>query len=798
MLRTSANLLSVDRHTVHRPLHARALVACPTPVRVALLALAHAVVLAPAYAALRAPTNAKSNTAGAELLTSVRAELLASASPSSAPAVADVRAELVRDVASIRTNGNPGSIAVWGEDAFVVVEGDGGSGTRVPLIAAAPLAKGRVVLFGHGYLSKGVLEDAPTRTLVERCIEWAARERKDAPRRLLVWDLGLAGVLDGSRFLCTPAEKDFRAQLADVDAVIATRSDFSEEEIEALRAFVRRGGALLSGSPGWGWMQVSGRELLTNEINRIVAEAGIAFADGMCGPGADQRFATSAPRELAHAGRAFAALTGTRALEKNARRQALDVLMEALRVLPKDDRILRPKLAELARDPKASRVPSPEHPIEPDDLKNRVALAFQAVELRNTPVESVVAHPSAAAFPGSVPAGASRVRRALEIDLAVPRWHATGLYAAPGDQVTVELPETALALGLEARIGVHTDAIWDKPWPRMPEISRAWKLDHARTTIASPFGGLIEIVVPNGRRAKTPRDGGGRVSLAIDGAVEAPLFVLGETTNGAWKSELRARPAPWAELATSKVVLAVPSSAIRELDDPRALMEWWDRILDTFADFAAIPRERKSAERYVPDVMISAGYMHSGYPIMTFLDAVPDMTSLERMKRGPWGLLHELGHNHQESEWTFEGTGEVTNNVFVLHALDVLCQRTDWVEGHDALKDRAAKFASYSKAGAKYETWCDDPFLALTMYVELREAFGWEPFTRVFAEYRKLGDDARPRSEQEKRDQWCTRFSRAVGRDLGPFFERWGVPVSAKARESLRDLPAWRGPDAKR
>lgn len=710
---------------------------------------------------------------------------------------ADTRAELVRGIESIRTNGNPGSIAVWGDDAFVVVEGDGGNGARVPLVGAAPLGKGRVVLFGHGYLSASVLEDAPTRELVERLVEWAAAAGEHTPRRLLVWDAGLAGALDAGRFACTNAEKDFRPQLAGVDAVLATRSDFSDAEIEALRSFVRRGGALLSGSPGWGWMQVSGRELLTNEINRIVAEAGIAFADGMCAPADDQRFATSAPRELAHAGEAFAALTEGRELDARARGQALDVLMEALRVLPKDDRNLRPKLAALARDPKAARTPTPERPVEPGELRARVALAFQAVELRGTPVESIVAHPSAATFPGSVPADSPRVRRTLELDVHVPRWHATGLYAAPGEQVTVELPETALALGLEVRIGVHTDAIWDKPWPRMPEISRAWKLDAVRTTIASPFGGLIELVVPNGRRVKRATEASsssGRVSVAISNAVEAPLFVLGATTNEAWKRELRARPAPWAELATSKVVLAVPSSAIRDLDDPRVLMEWWDRILDTFADFAAIPRRRASAERFVPDVMISAGYMHSGYPIMTFLDAVEDMTSLERMKRGPWGLLHELGHNHQEDEWTFEGTGEVTNNVFVLHALEVLCERDDWREGHDALKSRAKRFAQHAAQGAKYETWCRDPFLALGMYIELREGFGWEPFPRVFAAYRALGEDARPRTEQEKRDQWCARFSRAVGQDLGPFFERWGVPVTPATRETLRDLPPWRGP----
>ena len=46
-----------------------------------------------------------------------------------------------------------------------------------------------------------------------------------------------------------------------------------------------------------------------------------------------------------------------------------------------------------------------------------------------------------------------------------------------------------------------------------------------------------------------------------------------------------------------------------------------------------------------------------------------------------------------------------------------------------------------------------------------------------------LSDHERPKSDDEKRDQWLVRFSRQVGRNLGPFFEAWGVPdVSSGTR----------------
>ena len=77
------------------------------------------------------------------------------------------------------------------------------------------------------------------------------------------------------------------------------------------------------------------------------------------------------------------------------------------------------------------------------------------------------------------------------------------------------------------------------------------------------------------------------------------------------------------------------------------------------------------------------------------------------------------------------------------------------------------------------------------VYHQLVEGFGWEPFYRVFAEYRALPRDERPKTDGQKRDQFMVRFSRAVGKNLGPLFETWRIPTSAQARASVAALPAW-------
>ena len=62
------------------------------------------------------------------------------------------------------------------------------------------------------------------------------------------------------------------------------------------------------------------------------------------------------------------------------------------------------------------------------------------------------------------------------------------------------------------------------------------------------------------------------------------------------------------------------------------------------------------------------------------------------------------------------------------------------------------------------------------MYHQLRVGFGWETDEKVFAEYRELPKEQWPKTDKEKHDQWMVRFSKASGKNLGPFFQAWGVP----------------------
>lgn len=478
--------------------------------------------------------------------------------------------------------------------------------------------------------------------------------------------------------------------------------------------------------------------------------------------------------------------------------EAVDIISRAGEALP--DVALLDKLDKLQQYREDSVIPTAQKRLSRDMQPDYTILSLQVRKAREVSAEQVKAHPAAEVFPGSVGEDAKPVAQKIKINISDAGWHigsrrrslywhSTGLYAAAGELITVTVPKDVTEKGLYVRIGAHSDRLWRKSsWARAPEICRRFALTQTETKAANAFGGLVYIEAPYDLNI-------GEITVTIDGAVRAPYFVLGKTNPEEWRQKIRNHPAPWGELAGRKLILTLPSKVLRTVDDPEDLMKFWDAVMDRYAELLGRDPQRRRLERFVPDVQISAGYMHAGYPLMTMLDITTTIVDKERIisnrHGGVWGLFHEIGHNHQNYDWTFRGTGEVTVNLFSLYIMDKVCEVEG--KGHPSITDRARKRNTdrYFADGCDFEKWKRDPFLGLCMYMQLQEAFGWEPFTKVFKEYRTLTQEQRPQSDDEKRDQWMVRMSRAVGKNLGPFFQAWAVPTTAEARASIAELPGW-------
>ncbi len=676
------------------------------------------------------------------------------------------RAALLDGVTALEQTGIPGPVVAFGPDAFAVLTAANGEA----VVAAARFGEGRVVAFGHGgYLGAGP-EGSGRARLLANAIAWVSPDFEPGAE-------------------VAPVIADVRAADFSVAAVVTwAGGDIPPATRVALRDFVHAGGGLVVGECPWGWQQLHPALELREDgpSNQVLAPMGLVFGPTYLGGGP---YAVSGSRpEAAHAGAALRQLARAGATE------GFTALERALQSVPAADALFLPSVFVYLADQSQFAPPSEARPLRGDDPVSRLQVAYWSRIWEDAPVAEITPAPGVEHFPGAVPADAARRSQQLVANRTDRGWISTGGYAPPGEPVVVRIARGS-ARGWRLRVGAHTDSIaHHAEWKRWPSVSRSVALEDEQTTVASPFGGLVYLEAGEGAAAP--------LHVEISGVVEAPFFDLQHPGAEAGWPEERQAPAPWAEIAGEHLILTVPSAAIRELDDPARLARFWDSVMEAHYQLAARPLPARP-ERFVADVQISAGYMHAGYPVMTWLDVTRPSAGrplgltvdAERLEQdGSWGHYHELGHNSQRGDWTFAGTGEVTCNLFSLHAGHRLNGIEPWA--NPWLEGQKASAKAYLEGGADFEDWKRNPGLALLMYAQLQRAFGWEPYSAAFAEYEALKPNQRPRGqgeelEQQRRDQWMVRMSRATGRDLGPFFERWGVPISAAARAETAELEDW-------
>lgn len=703
------------------------------------------------------------------------------------------RAILLNEVREIGVVGSPGVVSIFGEQGFPLISGKLGDDQRAPLVVAARWEKGRIVAFGHeGYLS--ATDQGDTGKLLRNAVAWTGGGDKTKIKVGVHGRPKLSEFLKAEHFQTEALDgKDWIQKIGTVQVICTDVHKLEPDEVTALSRFTRDGGGLVVSGLGWGWQQGNASKNLSVDFpgNRLLAPAGIVWGDGVLTRTSNSGFVVAPESPLLNAKTALTTILAHSAnktkLQADELSQATASIVTALRSIPSDDQLFLPQMTALQSNPDALIFPGPERPLKNDKPLARLFVTQNVIALQRAEPNKLRLHPAAETFPGAVPNGVLPLNgRLIKVDTARPDWHSTGLYAPPGALIRLEVPANATGKGLGVRIGCHTDKLWKKDsWARMPEISRLEKVLTPVTEAANSFGGLIYVDVPKGCTL-------GEIEVKISGGIAAPYYVLGKTDLKEWVNEGRRAPAPWAELECAGVILSVPSSAIRELENPEELMQLWLKIVQAEDALAGISADRLRPERIVADAQISVGYMHSGYPIMTHLDVATTATNVGKLKQNGWGFFHELGHNHQVSDWTFEGTGEVTCNVFALFVCETVCGLPAG-SGHAAM-DPAKVMERLNKhldGHAVFARWQGDPFLALTMYDQLRAAFGWDTYRRVFAEYRSLPKAERPTNDDQKRDQWMVRFSKAAGKNLGPFFQAWGVPTSDAARAAVQSLPQW-------
>jgi hypothetical protein len=436
-----------------------------------------------------------------------------------------------------------------------------------------------------------------------------------------------------------------------------------------------------------------------------------------------------------------------------------------------------------------------------EDDANRKHLEQVVNQYMKIPAADVTANPLAKDFPGDVTDGSPVISRSFDFPLNLPRWESTGLYAAPGAKITVKVTGSNVPAGLSVIIGAHTDSCFaHTKWIRFPRISRKFEITGQTTIAANAFGGLIYIEMPRnsnlggyhfqtyggyGWLSENPMAVSGQIHVQIDGAVEAPLYRLGQTTADEWK-RMQQLGAPWGELAGDKFIFTFKTSTMTHLEDPAPVLKFWDKVVDTEAELAGWPKQPAPPERLVVDRDISAGYLHSGYPIMAHMESAKNMMDANALTtKGDWGVFHEMGHNHEGQAYTFGGDYvEVDVNLFSMYVMQKLVGRE--MTAHNSLKDIDKLLTQRLGPAKKEDAWGN-----LAMYVKTIQAFGWEPLHETLKSYSVPGGADGIKTREQKMDQWVLRYSKATGHNLAPYYAAFDVTCSGQTKAAIQSLPVW-------
>eukprot|EP00756_Hemistasia_phaeocysticola_P015366 Hpha_TRINITY_DN15409_c0_g2::TRINITY_DN15409_c0_g2_i7::g.176040::m.176040 len=407
-----------------------------------------------------------------------------------------------------------------------------------------------------------------------------------------------------------------------------------------------------------------------------------------------------------------------------------------------------------------------------------------------------------------------------EIKPYLKGWHSTGCYAAPGDQIEIQIPSKYIGGITVMRIGVHSDGLWPRDeWLRFPEtLVKQRDFDSTgNARMVSVWGGPVWVWVdwsiPSTENA-TYLSRTNDVILTIKNVYRMLWYEHGVTTEADWEIQ-RARPdAPWADLQCRTETYSIPHKSVDVDWDElyRVCEHYWDRAVGLGENemTGAGGYWDQRSEIAVFDVQISIGWMHSGYPWMGHLkgslsipkDVYWDEASnaFANLYNGNWGDFHEMGHNHDGQAWTYK-VGEVHTNTWVCMAYHQTPQYpADRCIGHEKgmLMDRHGFFAETGGPCTYYysetETWWGSgvtqngcgPFPSLNKHVAIMTQLGFAVYKKHIRRGNHLkknaGDGAYWYDEQSGRKNYALSFQ--VHRDTRALW--WGYSILPDVKTEYR------------
>ena len=367
----------------------------------------------------------------------------------------------------------------------------------------------------------------------------------------------------------------------------------------------------------------------------------------------------------------------------------------------------------------------------------------------------------------------------------------TGRWVRAGDVLTVDV-DASPSWWLELAIGSRGPmAVFDSDGSG--ELSRT-VLHGGTNTVTADRSGLVFIVNYSEWSA---------VDVSISGGSPNPVWIDGFTDRTEFDGQMNDwSDAPIVTHVADRVFADVQRRAIDAPDvasvyDPAAVISRLDEIRLLTDGVYGLSYDAVGVARKHPGRIYIAGPDSGGaYAFATtqWLSLHVSSGASKALVTGSdlWVLWHEMGHTYQTPDYTWSGLGEVTVNISSL-ALQKRMTGENMLDKSPDIQDRIARYFSQPVADRDFGALtAESPFFPLFLFDQLRRSFG-DDFYPALSQYyrvRRAKGIARPQSDRQKIDAFATAASTVSDRDLGPFFQAWGLTVSEEILAEIARLPA--------
>ena len=382
---------------------------------------------------------------------------------------------------------------------------------------------------------------------------------------------------------------------------------------------------------------------------------------------------------------------------------------------------------------------------------------------------------------------ASYEQERTQIHIKWPDFRATGLYAAPGAVVQVQVEgnpkgssQFSLVVGTydrqEFALQVGRNAI---------AIGDAKGMVFVRYTKDSPPFYTAPVRLTFG-----------------DGVSKVPHYRLGHTTSAQWLAALEAlsdAPEVMLESRRAMVVYARANALAWKDQDQDLVLQSIDKVIDAQAaisGFDTVSELHRPVAGQMLMVEVPSERMPPGAGAFAtdYFTAFTERTGTLKNAFTPmlvsngWGTYHELGHTHQQY-WTWREIVEVNVNIYSLAAQRALRPNNASVINPD--KDLERKLRAVEFLGSKDpEKYFNDRSLGLFprlyMFRQLWKAYG----DAFFIKLHRMVREEKPKFDgvQDRMAYFARKASRISGNDLSPFFINWGFKLDQAVYDEIRAM----------